>query len=143
MSRDLNRIFLMGRLGSDPTPRETKTGTVVVTFPLATARWNKELEGEETSWPRVHVWGKQGEVVAQHLKKGDAAFIEGSVRMRKYAGKDGVSRMSFEVHADDVHFIGGRKRRQDTPAADAGTEAPAEAPAEPVVETEVQYEASA
>jgi single-strand DNA-binding protein len=130
--RDLNKIFLMGRLGNDPTLRTTKTGIAVATFSLATKRVKKEEEtpettdgttteaassgetkrerNEDTTWHRVVVWGKQGQNCAQYLKKGHSALVEGSVRTNKYTDTQGIERYTFEVQADAVRFIGGGKR---------------------------------
>jgi len=110
MSRDVNKVILMGRLGADPVQRATKNGTTVVHFPLATSRRTQaEEEGgepkSETVWHRVIVWGKQGEHCAQYLKKGQSAYVEGSFRSRKFDGKDGAERFSYEVHAQEVNFL--------------------------------------
>jgi single-strand DNA-binding protein len=109
--KDVNKIILIGRLGADPVQRETQNGTPVVHFPLATSRkLRAEGEGEaakteETQWHRVVAWGKQGEACAQYLKKGQSVFVEGSVKTRKFSGKDGSSKIAFEVHAENVSFL--------------------------------------
>ncbi len=129
--KDVNKIILIGRLGADPVQRETKAGLPVVQFPLATTRRTRDgtpdengEEGlnEETQWHRVVAWGKQGENCAQYLKKGAPVFIEGMVRSRKFDAKDGTSRLSFEVHADYVNFLGwpSRGRSEDGQSATAG-----------------------
>ena len=119
--KDVNKIILIGRLGADPVLRETKTGAVVVHFPVATARRVKPTEPvtdetetkkdeprlEETQWHRIVAWGRQGEVCAQYLKKGQKVYVEGSVLSRKYEAKDGSEKMSFEVVAETVSFLGG------------------------------------
>ncbi len=135
--RDFNRIILMGRLGQEPVRRQTKDGKSVVNFSLATARWVREEQAampessagerprrtEETDWHRIVVWGRQADACAEYLGKGDAVLVEGGVRTRKYDGKDGVQRTSFEVHADLVRFLGGRSFRReasDTSAVEPG-----------------------
>jgi single-strand DNA-binding protein len=118
-------VILVGRLGADPVQRETKTGNTVVHFPLATSRRIKgesdeaETSVEETQWHRIVAWGKQGETCAQFLKKGEPVFVEGTLRSHKYEGKDGQSRMSFEVHAESVSFLRGNRgfRAADEPIA--------------------------
>lgn len=113
--KDVNKVILMGRLGSDPKRRETKTGLSVVNFPLATSRRLKAEPGstknydEETQWHRIVVWGRKGENCAQYLKKGSAVYIEGSMRNHQYDGKDGVKHYSSEVYADDVSFLNRRE----------------------------------
>ena len=115
--KDVNKIILVGRLGNDPVQRETKNGLAVVHFPLATSRRLAETEAkegeqtqEETQWHRVVVWGKQAEACKQYLEKGQAVYVEGMVRSRQYTNKEGTSRVAFEVHAENVSFLGRKKR---------------------------------
>jgi single-strand DNA-binding protein len=118
--KDLNKIILIGRLGADPVQRETKSGISLVQFSLATSRIKRKRSdgvaedgetetapefAEETVWHRVIAWGRQGEVCAQRLKRGQSVFVEGSLRSRKYTDKDNIPRMAFEVHADSVGFL--------------------------------------
>lgn len=112
--KDVNKIILIGRLGADPVHRETKSGTSVVQFSLATSRrYREQSEGgeetqtEETQWHKIVAWGKQGEACAQYLRKGQPVYVEGMVKSRKYEARDGSSRLSFEVHADSISFLGG------------------------------------
>ena len=107
--KDVNKVILLGRLGADPVQRETKNGLAVASFDVATSRRGKEEGEKQTQWHKVVVWGKQAEACATHLKKGHSVFVEGTMKTRKYDGKDGNSRTAFEVHADDVSFIGGRR----------------------------------
>lgn len=128
--KDVNKVFLIGRLGADPIQRETKNGVAVVHFPLATTRRIQVAAGnpgqtgsespnlmEETQWHRIVTWGKQGETCAQFLKKGASVYIEGSMRSHKYEGKDGQSRMAFEVHAEEVSFLGKSKTKSTSDEA--------------------------
>jgi len=144
--KSVNKIILVGRIGASPLRRETKTGKGVCHFPLATHRRvrvkdqitmeeerdlsmesgqgdrvepvNKNTEyGEETQWHQVVVWGKQGEACFRSLQKGQPVFVEGSVRSRKYEAKDGTEKLSFEVIAENVNFLGYstvRKAIEDT-----------------------------
>ncbi len=112
--KDINKIILIGRLGANPILRETKTGAVVVNFSIATSRRVKSTDAsetepmtEETQWHRIVAWGRQGEMCAQYLTKGEKVYVEGSVLSQKYVGKDGKERVSFEVIAETVSFLGG------------------------------------
>ncbi len=114
--RDVNKVILVGRLGADPVQRETKAGTAVVHFPLATSRKIPDADTEtmkdETQWHQVVAWGKKGESCAQYLKKGNPVYIEGTFRTRKYEGKDGISKYATEVHAEQVNFLGMNRRAE-------------------------------
>jgi len=112
--KNVNQVTLFGRLGADPVQRETKSGVRVAHFPVATSRRTKvnpEAGGEgaeyntETEWHRVVVWGKEAELCSRYLHKGQPVFIQGMIRSHKFEGKDGVERLAFEIHADDVCFF--------------------------------------
>lgn len=140
--KDVNKVILMGRLGSNPIQRETKKGLPVVHFPLATSRRLKAQEGgsdaqpqEETQWHQVVVWGKQGVACAQFLKKGDKAMIDGMIRSHSYSGKDGQKRYSFEVHAEEVIFVETRRSRRSDSQSDR---APEEIPEQEVGSVTIQ-----
>lgn len=114
--KDVNKIILVGRLGGDPIQRQTKAGTSVVQFSVATTRkYFREdpasrgtktfLPAEETQWHKVVSWGKLGEVCATFLKKGNSVYVEGSLRSHHYSDRNGHEKLSFEVHAEDVSFL--------------------------------------
>ncbi|OFZ19888.1 MAG: hypothetical protein A2X94_14615 [Bdellovibrionales bacterium GWB1_55_8] len=114
---DLNKIFLVGRLGTDPVQRDTRNGIAVVNFPLATTRRSRKSDDEAesgsadvTQWHKIVVWGKEAENCARYLKKGEAVLVEGNVRSHRYEGKDGQSRTAFEVHAENVRFLSGHRK---------------------------------
>jgi single-strand DNA-binding protein len=113
---NLNKVILIGRLGNDPVRRETKNGTPVTNFSLATSRQVQEeptelggeaTKREETIWHYIVVWGRQAEVCYQYLRKGRMVYVEGSMRKKNYTGKDGLARVSWEIYADSVGFLGG------------------------------------
>jgi single-strand DNA-binding protein len=111
---DMNKIFVLGRLGADPVSRETKTGTKMVTFRVATSRKFRD-KSEHTEWFSVTSWGRDAERCLTYLSKGRSVLVEGSLQTRKYLGRDGVERMSLDVRADEVIFLsGGRKLLTDS-----------------------------
>lgn len=106
--KDINKVILVGRLGADPVRRETKSGFTVVSFSVATGRKIKssdDTEASETEWHQIKSWGKQGESCARYLKKGSSVYLEGSIRTRKFDGKDGKPHTSYEIHTTDVSFL--------------------------------------
>ena len=111
---DINKIILVGRLGQDPVQRQTRNGKAVVNFSLATNR----KKGEETEWHHVVVWGKQGESCAKYLKKGSSIYLEGTMKSKKYLGKQGESLTAREVHASFVNFLN-RNGSKGSPIGDA------------------------
>jgi single-strand DNA-binding protein len=73
MSRGLNKVMIIGRLGRDPEMRYTPSGRPVTTFSVATSRnWNTS-DGEkrtETEWFNVVAWSSLAEICNQYLVKG-------------------------------------------------------------------------
>lgn len=107
----VNKVILVGRLGSDPELKRLPTGAEVCSFSVATSDSWDDKQGqrqERTEWHRVSVWGKRAASCAKYLSKGRQVYVEGSLRSRKYTGKDGVERTSIEINATDVQFLGGK-----------------------------------
>jgi len=118
----LNRVVIMGRLTRDPELRRTQTGTAVTSFSLAVDRDFKNRESGEkaTDFIDVVAWRQTAEFVCQYMTKGRMAVVEGRLQIRDWKDKDGNSRRSAEVVADNVYF-GDSKRDGasggDTPPA--------------------------
>lgn len=123
----VNRVILLGRLGSDPELRNTGSGMNVCTFNLATSEsWVKDGKKEEkTEWHRVIIWGKLGETACKYLKKGRQVYIEGKLQTRTWNEKDtGVKRYATEIIGLSMQFIGdgnsdGRREDNSIPSPDS------------------------
>lgn len=103
-----NKITIVGHLGRDPEVRYLPDGTAVTSFSMATSEKKKDRSGEAqdiTTWFKVTVWGKQGEVASQYLAKGSQAYVEGRLSQSEYTDKDGNRRTSLDVRASDVQFL--------------------------------------
>ena len=108
----VNRVFLIGNLGNDPEIKYLEGGSAVARFSLATSEKYTDKHGErkeDTEWHRVTVWGKLAETCAEHLKKGRSVCVEGKIKSSKYEDGEGVSRMSFEIVARGVSFLGSQQ----------------------------------
>jgi single-strand DNA-binding protein len=107
----INKVILLGRLGTDPELRYTQNRTPVCTLKIATNDRRKGADGqwtEHTEWHNVVTFGKTAENCNQYLKKGRQAFIEGRIQTRKYQGDDGKDRYWTEIIAQTVQFVGGK-----------------------------------
>jgi single-strand DNA-binding protein len=104
----LNKIMVIGNLGTDPEMRFTPSGNQVTSFRLAATRNYTTSEGErrqETEWFTVTTWGKQAETCNQFLAKGRRAYVEGRLRTSSWEGQDGQKRFKTEIIADRVIFL--------------------------------------
>jgi len=106
----MNKILIIGNLGSDPEMRYTPNGNAVTSFSVATNR--RYTTGgetrEETEWFRVSAWNRLAETCNQYLTKGSKVYLEGRLTSRSFQGNDGQMRFSLEVNATDVRFIDSR-----------------------------------
>jgi single-strand DNA-binding protein len=112
MARGINKVILVGNLGSDPEVRYTASGDAVATISVATAEsWKDKQTGEKqerTEWHRVVMFRRLGEIAGEYLKKGSQVYIEGKLRTRKWQGQDGNDRYTTEIIADEMQMLGGR-----------------------------------
>ena len=106
-SASLNKVFLLGRLGSAPEMRSTANQLSVTTFSLATSetRNTSGQKQEYTEWHRIVTWGRTAEICNQYLVKGSPVFIEGRLQTRSWDDKNGVKRYTTEIIASNVQFL--------------------------------------
>lgn len=107
----LNKIFLQGRLVSDPELRHTPSGVPVASFRIAVDRDFKDKETGEKKADFINIvaWRQTGEFVSRFFTKGRLAVVEGRLQMRDYTDRDGNKRTAAEVMADNVYFGDSRK----------------------------------
>ena len=102
----LNRVVLVGSLTKDPQLKYTPSGVAVATFTLAVNRTFTNGEGDrEADFLNCVIWRKQAENVANFLKKGSLAGVEGRIQTGSYEGQDGKRVYTTEVVADSVQFL--------------------------------------
>jgi len=105
-----NKVILIGNLTKDPELRYTPQGTPVATLRIASSSKYKSGDSmkEETLFIDVVVFGRQAETCGQYLNKGSSALVEGRLQERRWE-TDGQQRSKFEVVAQTVRFLSGRK----------------------------------
>ena len=104
MARTINKVELLGRVGTDPEMKYTPNGTAVTQLRLATDRYRKD--GEDTAdWHNIVVWGKTGEAVNQYVQKGQRIYVAGRLVQNTWDGEDGQRRHRTEVHTQEVVFL--------------------------------------
>ena len=104
----LNKILLIGNVGSDPEMRYTPNGNAVTDFRMAVNRRYTTSDGEqheETEWFRVTAWGRLAETVNQFVVKGRRTYVEGRLSTSAYMDREGQPRASLDVTANTVLFL--------------------------------------
>ncbi len=108
MSRGLNKVMLIGRLGANPEIRYTPDGTPIANFNLATSETFTNKNGEkvtQTEWHRVVVFGKLAEIVGEYYTKGRKVYVEGRLRTRSWEDRDGNKRWTTEIVATNMFML--------------------------------------
>lgn len=118
----MNKITLIGNLTHDPELRATPSGVSVCSFTIAVNR-RFEQNGEKVSdFFNIKAWRGLGETCAKYLSKGKKIAVVGELQARTYQAKDGTTRMSLDVQADEVEFLSPKEPepkpdpKQDQPA---------------------------
>jgi single-strand DNA-binding protein len=102
MAGSVNKVILIGNLGSDPEARSMQSGDEVVNFSVATSeRWKDKASGEwkeKTQWHKVVIFN-QGlvNVAKNYLHKGSKVYIEGQLETRDWEDKEGRKQYTTEV----------------------------------------------
>jgi single-strand DNA-binding protein len=111
MAGGVNKVILIGNLGSAPEVRFTPGGQAVANFRIATnENWTDKngQKQERTEWHRIVVWGKLAELCGEYLAKGRQCYVEGRLQTREWTDKEGKKNYTTEVVAQSVVFLGGR-----------------------------------
>ncbi len=101
MSTDINQATVSGRLGRDPELKQSKSGTAVLSFSMASNSWNSATSQEVATWHKVVVFGKSAEGLGKFLAKGAKVFVTGRIDNSTYE-KEGVKRTSSKIIAHQV-----------------------------------------
>jgi len=105
----INKVILIGNLGSDPEVRYTPSGRPVANFSIATTEnWTNKDGGKEerTEWHRIVAWGRLGEICGEYLNKGRSVYIEGKLQTRSWEDRDGNKRYTTEILAQTMQMLG-------------------------------------
>lgn len=98
----LNKVMIIGNLGSDPEIRTVGSGSRVANLRVATTeKWTDKKTGdkkEHTDWHSVVVWNENlVSIIERFVRKGSKLWIEGQLKTRKFQDKSGADRYVTEV----------------------------------------------
>ncbi len=112
MTRGLNKVLIIGRIGRDPEMRYTPSGRPVTTFSIGSSRtWNTS-EGErrtETEWFNVVSWSNLAEICKQYLVKDRLVYIEGRLQTRHWEDQEGQKHSATEIVASEMIMLDDRR----------------------------------
>lgn len=112
MAGSVNKVILIGNLGKDPEVRHLENGAVVANFPIATSEtYTDRATGqrvENTDWHDIVAWRGLAEVVEKYIRKGTKVYVEGKLKKRSWQDKEGNTRYTTEVVADELTILSSR-----------------------------------
>lgn len=139
----LNKVMLIGNVGTEPDIRYIENGVATATLSLATSTPGYTLPNgtqvpERTEWHRILLWRKLAEIVERYVHKGDKLYIEGQLRTRSYTDKQGKTRYVTEIWADNMEMLTPRsnaaptqqpsKTKEQNKSADTAEQQPTKCP---------------
>lgn len=106
----MNKITLIGNLTANPEMRTTTSGSTVCSFNLAVNR--KKTSEPQTDFFRINAWQKLGETCGRYLEKGKKVAVVGELQARVFEDKNGKTRLSLDVSADEVEFLSPKQEQK-------------------------------
>ncbi len=119
---NLNKVFLIGRLVTDPEMRSTPTGQNVCSFRMATNRVFTDKTGqkqEKTEYHNIVLWRRLAEIASQYLTKGSLTLIEGRIETRSWQDATGNKRYRTEIVGESMQ-LGPRAAGKVVPREEKG-----------------------
>lgn len=118
MAQGINKVILIGNLGSDPEIKFSPNGgAAIANLNVATSSGHKEKGSDKwvdtTEWHRVVMFGRTAEVAGEYLRKGSKVYLEGKLQTNKWQDKDGNDRYTTQVVANQMLML-------DSKGADGG-----------------------
>ena len=108
MTRGLNKVLIIGRVGREPEMRYTPSGRPVTTFSVSTSRsWNTAdgARRTETEWFNIVAWSNLAEICKQYLAKDRLVYIEGRLQTRHWDDQEGNKHTATEIVANEMIML--------------------------------------
>lgn len=109
--KNINKVLLIGRLGSDPEKRYVGNDLKVARVSVATSERYKDKDGndqEKTEWHRCQAWGKLADILTDYFHKGDLVYMEGKLRYGSYED-NGVTKYTTDITLSEAINLTGKK----------------------------------
>lgn len=119
----MQQISFIGNLVRDVDLKTTPNGVQVASFTVAVDRKQKDTEGnKKVDFFNVNVWRGLADICSKYLSKGKKCYVRGELQVRSYTAKDGTTKVSLDVQADEVEFLSAKSEAKSD-ADETGVEA--------------------
>lgn len=109
----MNKLTITGNLTSDPVQRDYD-GKKLTEFRVAVDRKFKVNGQKVTDFFRVKCWRQNAEYTYNYGSKGRKVLVIGELQAGTYTDSEGMTRMSLDIVADEVEFLGGKSSDDQT-----------------------------
>jgi single-strand DNA-binding protein len=101
------KVIIQGNVTADIEEKVTASGTSVCNFNVAVNRYSKEPGAAKADFFTVVAWKEKASFISRNFKKGSPILICGRLENREWQDKNGNKRISTEIIAEEVSFVGG------------------------------------
>lgn len=101
-----NKVVLVGNITKDLELKQTNSGDSVVSFSIAL---NGKGKNAEADFFDITAYRHTAELAVKYLKKGSPILVCGALKQRRYTDKQGVSRTSIYIEAEEITFLASPK----------------------------------
>ena len=115
---NFNKVFLGGRLTSQPELKTTQSGTNVTTFTIAVNRKKGKDGDQQSDFINCVAFKERAELICRYFSKGSSICVVGEIQTRKWQDNNGNNRYATEVIVNELHFV---DSKSDTPTAKENT----------------------
>ena len=124
----MNKVMLIGNVGTEPEVRYVDQGVAVARFRFATTEKGYTLQNgtqvpDRTDWHNIILWRRLAEIVERYVHKGDKLYIEGRIRYTMYDNKQGQRQYATEIWADNMEMLTPKPSPTQQPAASSSAAA--------------------
>lgn len=103
----VNKVILLGHVGTDPEVRYPEKDFAYARLRLATNEQKGPSNVQITEWHTLTFAGQQARIVERYVRKGMRLYAEGAIRYREYEDKFKIKRRVAEIEVSYFEMLGG------------------------------------
>jgi single-strand DNA-binding protein len=115
----LNKVMLIGTVGSDPETKIINENLRVTSFRIVTNETFLDkatgTKKENAEWHNVEAWNSLSDTVSMYFKKGTNVYVEGKIKTDVYDDKDGKKVYRTKISMESFLFTGNKKTDEQQP----------------------------
>jgi len=102
----VNKVILLGNVGSDPDIRFPEKDKPVAYISLATNDRYGSSQTEVTEWHSLVMFGNNASLAERYIRKGTKLYVEGRLKTREYTDRYKIARKKTEIMVEFFEIVG-------------------------------------